>query len=96
MAPDKKSHVKWGIIFYAAGLSSGFFVPAHLALIIGMFVVTVVAIAREVANELPADHWYPRLWNKIVPTGESGFDLADIAYTVAAPYVLTLIGFLVL
>lgn len=96
MTPDKKAHVKWGLIFYAAGLSSGFFVPAHLALIIGMFVVTVVAIAREVANEMGADHWYPRLWNKLVTTGESGFDLADIAYTVAAPYALTLIGFLVL
>ncbi len=67
-----------------------------MALIIGMFVVTVVAIAREVANELPANHWYPRMWNKFVATGESGFDLADIAYTVAAPYALTLIGFLAL
>lgn len=96
MAPDKKKHALWGLAFYAAGLSSGFFVPAHLALIIGMFVVTVVAIAREIANELPADNWYPRLWNKFVATGESGFDLADIAYTVAAPYALTLFGFLVL
>lgn len=96
MTPDKKAHIKWGLIFYAAGLSSGFFVPAYLALVIGMFVVTVVAIAREIANELPADNWYPRLWNKIIPTAETGFDPADIAYTVAIPYALTIIGWLVL